>query len=314
MKVAHPMADYTLKAVVDWVALELTLPQPTQARHLRRRMPATWALPYAEPAEDQDRNSCHVFFVRVQDPNLGRLPHEVQQLGATARVVGLEVALDAYPRNEEARASLVQAAYYLHRHLAHPPAGGSRITWPKRFCAGVGKSALIEALGLGWTINTGTLKGGFRMRCYVKRHDTQDGQSYALLPQSEHRTRLEGTLFGTCCPVDSLQALQSFRFESLNRMFAMVVPAEHIGDLTCFYQAQLSQLGRPRDPSRKRQRRRRCRLTQRDVAFNERIRQALRQLTDRTATQVKNAQIRGETDGRSGALSYRAGSVWGGRS
>lgn len=294
MKVPHPMDGYRLQAVVDWVLLELTLPGPTQGRHLRRRMPATWALPYAKPAAGEDPNSCHVFEVRVQDPNLGLLPLQVRQLGATARVLGLEVALDAYPRTEEARASLAQAAYYLHRHHAHPPPGGSRITWPKHFRAGVGKSALTEALGLGWTINTGTLKSGFRLRCYVKGHDTLDGVSYALLPQKEHRARLEKTLTGTFCPVESLQALQSFRFESLNRMFAMVVPAERISALAAFYQEQVSQLGRPRDPLRKRQRRTKRRVTQRDIEFNDRIREALRQLSNRTATQVKRAKIRGK--------------------
>lgn len=302
MKEPHPLDDFQLRAVVDWVRLELILPAPTQARHLRRRMPASWALPYAEVPEDQDRNSCTVFYVRVQDPNLGLLPHEVQQLGATARVVGLEVALDAYPRNEKARASLVEAAYYLHRHHAHPPSGGSRITAPKRFCAGVGKSALTEALGQGWTINTGALDSGLRTRCYVKCHDTVDGKRYALLPEAEHRSRFENSASHSLCPVDSLQSLQSFRFESLSRQFAMVIPANNVSPRTSFYQSHLSQLGSPCDPLRKVQRRKRGRVTQRDIALNERIRQALRQLSDRTATQVKNAKIRGETGHLADAL------------
>ena len=303
MKPAHPMDDFQLRAVVDWVLLELTLPAPTQARHLRQRMPVSWAQPYAAPAPGEDLNSCYVFRVRVQDPHLGRLPLEVQQLGATARVVGLEVALDAYPRNEKALANLAEAAYYMHRHLAHLPPGGARITWPNHFSAGVGKSALTEALGLGWTINTGSLQSGLRLRCYVKVHDTVDGQRYVLLPQAQHRARLEGTLMDAQCPLNDLQSLQTFRFESLSRMFAMVVPADDLSPLTCFYQSQLSQLGRPLDPSRQRLRRRRARVTQRDVAFNERIRQALRQLSERTATQVKNAQIRGERARLADALS-----------
>ncbi|GEM_PF-6250638 len=292
------MARFRLQAVVDWVELKLILASPTQARHLRNRMPPTWGLPYARPGADQDPNACSVFYVRVQDPDLGRLPQEVASLDAQALVVSIEVALDAYPRGQADAVWLHEAALYLYRHQAHPPLGSHRITVPEHYQAAVSVREVLRALHEGASINMGEKDAADRGRCYVKCHDTRNGQAYARLKVSQHRARLERTLSKELCPVRTLAQLQELRFEQLARHFAMVVPVNR---------SPLGQLLRPLQPLLGRRlgsvpKHRRVRLTQRDTALNERIRYALRQLTDRIATQVRRAEIRGDYGGLAPSL------------
>lgn len=287
------MDGFRLQAVVDWVELELILAAPTQARHLRNRMPSSWGRPYARPGADQDTNACSVFYARVQDPDLGRLPQEVASLDAQAQVVGIEVTLDAYPRDQADVVLLPMAALHLYRHQAHPPPGRHRITVPKHYQAAASTRQIRRALEEGWSINMGEKDAADRGRCYVKRHDTRNGEAYARMNVSQHRARLERTLSDADCPVRTLGELQGFRFEKLARHFAMVIPrsSSQMGQLLLPLKTLLSKRAESVP------KRRRVRLTQRDTALNARIRYALRQLSDRNATQVRRAEIRGNGGG-----------------
>jgi hypothetical protein len=287
-----------MRAVVDWVAIRVTLPAPTQARHLRERMPPRWGKPFVEPAEGQRDESCSVFIIHVQDPNPMTLLEEVQGLalgGASIRessiqILGVEVAIDLRSTDSE---TLAPAALYLFQHLAHPPFGTPRITTPSHYEAAASRRNTLKAFVNGWSVNIGEMDDSTRARVYVKRHDSTPGESHALLPECDHRARIETTLTGKDCPFSTLEGFRQFRFETLAKYFAQVLLRAPKTKFIGLMHERMLQHGRTHDQAKREQhRRQRQSHTVRDSVFNDRIRIALRNLTKRN----KKAGIRTVTE------------------
>lgn len=270
---------------MDWLRLRLTTLHPTQARHLRAKLPAAWRS-FVAPAPGSDPNACSSWALTIQDPPqttviaatlLNVLNLHANQIATDA----IEVSVDLLPKNQIAYSRLDHAAYHLHRHQAHPPPGTPRITERGHFRAAVGQRDILQALRDGFTINTGNPGADHRSRVYVKHKDSDGFGQYCLLPKTLHRARLEVTLAGATLHnlAADLAALTVLRFETLTDRFALVMDSKTTAaPLTALLRPLQIQRGRARASGARRLSQQ---GTQRDTATNKRIHDALRSLTNR---------------------------------
>lgn len=294
--------DYRVRASVDWMEVLVTLPAPSQFRHVKARAPTYWGKLFVSAVDDDA--SSHRFQLRIQNPGPpAQVFHELQSLSIhgplsaeNVAILGLEIAVDFIPSTTKQRAHLAQVAAYLHEHMAKPPDGPHRLRHSGRFQAAAGRQAVTAALGEGWSLTIGAKGATDSARVYRKDYDTQDGQSYGPLPPAQHCARMERTLTGKDCPINTLADWRAFKFETLAERFAMVLPTTDATPLTTVTRAMWGPaLGAPDDPKKRTSHRRQsARATRRDTALNEKVRQALRDLTKRTAT-AERAEIRGTT-------------------
>lgn len=262
------MIDYTafkLRAVVDWVEVEVRLPGPTQPQHVRNRLrqslPHWGEPPYVAALTNSPSRSANTIRFRVQDPpGPATLLRDLQAVvrpgdpplnAHDLRVVGIEVSLDAY-FSEPGPAVLATVALHMFRHHARPPAQEPgtvpRITGPGHFRAADGGRDTLQALVDGLTINAGIRGGDYEARYYVKTTDSIGGESYASLPANLHRARMEVVLRGSLLPFDNLEAWRLFNFGTLAGYFALRVAAPSSADPT--WMSKIPQLGRPVDHDR----------------------------------------------------------------
>lgn len=305
----HPLHGLRARACVDWIELLVTLPAPSQFRHVKARAPAHWGKLFVEAIDGNA--SSHRFQLRIQDPGPPvQVFHELQSLSAhgpilaeNVEVVGLEIAVNFSPTVMGSH-DLAQVAAYLHEHMAKPPPGPHRLLhrlrmpsggdWWKEVKAASGRASNVAALRAGRSLVIGEEGAIDAARFYVKDYDSRDGQSYASLPHAQHRARMERTMLDKESPIRTLADWRSFRFETLAERFAMVLPAQDATPLTVTIRTVYGPaLGRPDDPKKRASHRRQsASATKRDTALNAKIRQALRDLTERTR-RAEAAGIRG---------------------
>ena len=300
-----PMAlnNFTFKAEVDWVEFEVTLPSASQFRHVQDRMMTVWGKTHFAPLGDPE--STRRFRFRLQNPSgPNLLMHDLQSMvragdppiqESDVRVVGVEVAVDVYIKGGD-RASLGEAALYLLRHMAHPPAGHPRITTTG--ASPVEPETLQEALRAliedPITIQLGKKGADYTGRVYVKTYDTVDGVPYAPLLPEQWRARSERTLQGAAVPFRTLGEWRCFRFDKgLADQFALVKSDATSDTLPALMQARLIQIGRRPDSPKRRpsDRKNRGPYTRRDSVMNDKIRQALRALTKSQSCQNSGKKI-----------------------
>lgn len=295
----HPLHGLRARACVDWIELLVILPAPSQFRHVKARAPAHWGRLFVDAIDGEA--SSRRFQLRIQDPGPPALVfHELQSLSAhgpvlaeNVEVMGLELAVDFTPTVPGSH-DLAQVAAYLHEHLARPPDGPHRLLQQGRYQAAAGRQSIIAALAEGRTLAIGERSAADRVRVYTKTYNTRDGQSYAPLPHAQHTARMERTLTGPACPVTTMAEWRAFRFETMAERFAMVLPTQDAAPLTVTIRTAYGPaLGRPDDPKKRTgHRRQSARATRRDTPLNAQIRQALRDLTERTR-RAESAGIRG---------------------
>ncbi|MCO5105051.1 MAG: hypothetical protein M9919_13725 [Burkholderiaceae bacterium] len=298
---ARPLSDFKIRACVDWVQVRVTLPRPSQPRHVRARMPASWGTPPYADAIDGVASS-RTFEFRVQNPRCANeLFAQVQALAQNGHgfpetaieITGIEVATDFFPTTDTAPARLAQVVAYLTEHLAKPPPGPRRMLHAGRFSAAAGRRNIVKALADGYSLFIGDKDAIDAARGYCKTYDTGDGKRYAPLAPGQHCARLERRLLGNDCPFTTLQGWRDFKFESLAGHFAMVRATDAPHPLIATLRDQWGpSLGTP-DSHAKRtaHRRQSAPATAPDAVVNARIRQALRDLTKRAATAEKRCVL-----------------------
>lgn len=304
-KTPPTLAGFRLGTNIDWVRVRVALPAPSHHRHIRARTTtAGLVVGFIEHLDAPQDRPASVVELMLHDPGTpGNFMRRVQVLAppnagpireSDIQITGVEIALDTLPQTAMARTGLVDAATHLFRHVAHPPAGGARITGPGNYQAAALQGQVRRALRDGLSINAGCPGEAFAMRAYVKRTDTRTpGETYAALPSDQHCARLEVILSGCRLPFSNIGEWQTFRFESLAQCFAQVLPCVPDSELPALLLDQLAQLGRPLDTDKLNQHRRTSRKgTRRDKALNKRIADALRALTRRTLHDVQSAGIR----------------------
>lgn len=289
--------------------LAVTLPTPSQFRHVKARAPTQWGRLFVDAVDGAA--SSHRFQFRIQDPGppqqvfleLQSLSNQGQILAESVEVVGIEIAVD-FEQIVTGSHDHAEVATYLHEHMAKPPYGPHRLLYGQRLPvsgkrlrevrAASGRRAIYAALRTGRTLVIGEENANETARFYVKNYDSQAGQSYAPLPPDQHRARMERALIGEYCPIRTLSDWSKFRFETLAERFAMVLPNQQATPLTAIVRNNYGPaLGKPDDPKKRIDHRRQSApATKRDTPLNAQIRQALRNLTERIH-RAESAGIRG---------------------
>ena len=304
--------EFRFKAVIDWVRLRVTLDSPSQFRHVQNRLLPIFGKLHVKSYDGND--SSLRFDITFQDPVgpdwiMDGLKSAANGDGhplkeSDVQVIGLELALDVYSRTENPE-SLAVAALQMYAHHAHPPRGPARITKPKQYFVPATKREIVAELDAGYTLHKGNKNASHTCRHYVKRHDTIDGVSYAPLPLGKHRARFENTWRGDLTPpFKTLAEWRGFRFESLSGQFSLVTATPTFG-MAALLQHAKTQLGRSLDKNDQEirhpdamaksqlpnYRRKGAPYTQRDTPTNQKIRQALRNLTDRSKKGVRENSV-----------------------
>ena len=282
--------NFTFRAALDWVEFEVTLPSVSQFRHVQDRMLEVWGKTYLTPLGVPE-STRRFRFRRNNPPGPDQFMRELQSMvkagdppitECDVRVLGIEVALDAYIEGSDHQA-LAQAAMHFLRHQAHPPAGLPRITGKGYVHEPKTPQEALQALSHEKiSINMGKKGADHTARVYVKNYDSMDGVQYAPLPPEQWRARFENTLQGAAVPFTTIQGWRCFKFEKgLADHFALVTLDATPNSLPALMKDRLIQLGRRPDSPKRRpsDRRGRAPYTQRDVKTNDKIRQALRALT-----------------------------------
>ena len=301
--------EFRFKAVIDWVRLRVTLDSPSQFRHVQNRLLPIFGKLHVKACDGND--SSLRFDITFQDPEgpnsimrgLQKVYGQTLQESAV-QVIGLELALDVYSRTNDP-ASLAAAALHMYVHHAHPPAGSARTTKPKQFFVPATKREIFAEVDAGYTLHKGDKNASHTCRYYVKRQDTIDGVPYAPLPLAKHRARFENTWRGDLTPpFKTLAEWRGFRFESLSEQFSLVTATPTFG-MAALLQRAKTQLGRSLDKNDQEirhpdamaksqlpnYRRKGAPYTQRDTPTNQKIRQALRNLTDRSKKGVRENSV-----------------------
>lgn len=295
--------NYRFKAVIDWVTVRVTLANPSQFRHVQNRLLPVFEKLYVRACDGND--SSRRFEITFQEPAgpdaiMRGLQSALHREGAALKesdiqVIGLELALDLYSRTKDAE-SLAVAALHMAVHHAHPPRGQPRITKPGQYFTPSTRREIHQALVAGFTFHCGVKDSHYTTHTYVKRNDTVNGVPYAPLAQPQHRARFENHWRHQATPFKSLSEWRGFRFETLAERFALVTPTQATG-LAALLQERNIQLGRTLDQAsenvgnreamaksnRPSYRKKSTANTQRDTKTNQKISQALRNLTARSS-------------------------------
>lgn len=222
-RLVNPYAAFRFEAVVDWVEVRVTLPEPSQPRHVRARMPAHWGLPYVKAETDDPSYTTRVFTFKVQDPNgPSQFMNDVQALvkpgqspltESEVEIVGIEIAFDAYSIDHDRAALVDMTEAMLWRQTlwaSHP-----RITSPLGSNGVATTAKARRGIEEGWTHNAGDADGELAQRWYLKSYDTQPGEPFIALPIAEHRARSEVTLRGVRRPFTTMAGWRECQFETL---------------------------------------------------------------------------------------------------
>lgn len=281
------LANFKICAVIDWVWISITLPSPSQFRHVQDRLRASFGKLQITALEGTASSS--EFSFKLQDPagpdelmqqlQCAVRPGDPPLTEGQVRILGVEIAIDAYHRGND-RQALAPAVLHFLVHHARPPAGPARITEPGTYRVAFSKREVLQALEAGYTLHCGAKDATHTSHFYVKNYDTIGDEKYAPLAPEKCRARFENTWRHEGSPFKTLAEWRNFKFESLSTSFALLVPTATKG-LAKLIQERVVQLGFGPDAPKIRpsDRKKSAPFTRRDVDTNDAIRQALRTLT-----------------------------------
>ncbi len=209
---------YRFRAEVDWIELKIVLTKTTNFQTVRRRL----GVEYAEAGAPGAGGADVEFTVKIQSPSswaevnarLERLTVD-NPLAKPAEVTGIEIALDAYSRNESFD-DLVEMASRFYREACKLVSVNRRASKTKRDGSYPLESAdqTRRLLADGYNIYIGNRSDSERQHIYVKQ---TDGSS--PLPFAQQRARTEFTLTGDKVPVSLLDDWKEYRLESFASYF-----------------------------------------------------------------------------------------------
>ncbi len=209
---------YRFRAEVDWIELKLVLTKTTNFQTVRRRL----GVEYAEPDAPGAGGAGVEFTVKIQSPSSwAEVNARLEQLtvdhplAKPVEVTGIEIALDAYSRNESFD-DLVEMASRFYREACKLVSANRRASKTKRDGSYALESAdqLRRLVTDGYNIYIGNRTDAERQHIYVKQ---TDGQSF--LPLAQQRARTEFTLTGEKVPVLLFEDWREYRFESFAAYF-----------------------------------------------------------------------------------------------
>jgi hypothetical protein len=158
-------------AEVDWVDVLLQTDGTTNAPTVKRHLPMC---SYVAPLNAGDGAAASQFRARIQEPGswqriyaaIDQLERDVRPLAAPPELVGIEVALDAYSKQQQ-RDDLIRATAMLYHELKRPVSANRRMA--DSVATGVRSTRhLLARLERGQTIYIGDRNADVMQRAYVK--------------------------------------------------------------------------------------------------------------------------------------------------
>lgn len=237
---APDLADFLFRSEVDWVDIQIETASPTNHRGVRSRTGQA----YAEPLNPQKSGAATKFRIRVQNPESWaqiRESLEGYELVTPPKVVGIEVALDAYSNGASKGQLLDLLAHLAWQAAALGRAEAQADGSPNIRLAGAGKNS-ASPLGtlreLRQSLESQTLYIGDQRetsgrgvspeawRFYFKTTDAKKG-----LPEELHRARMEVTLAGEGLFSTELHEWEEYGFERLTDKFRFRTVADKVNPL-----------------------------------------------------------------------------------
>lgn len=213
-----------LKALIDWVEIEIETQQSTNRQTVQRAFAEALNLPdgvnlYVNAiSPNRGGGTCH-FSIRIHDvKTYSEIEQNLRFVGANlalrsgVKIAKIELALDAYcddPADQAAR---------FYKFMANPVSDNRRMY---RDYKGSGKAvprhfqSMTRHLSEGWQIGIGNKTDDQYQHIYVKDTDTQDGQRL----QVQARARLEVRLSGAALPCQTADDWRQYKFERLTDYF-----------------------------------------------------------------------------------------------
>lgn len=185
---------FYFRATVDWIALEVRCKNATNAQTMKRRLD----VPYVEALDLGPGGAATRFRFRVQAPEswseVVSTVAKTQASIADVQVVGVEVAVDAYPFGLTKASEMREVAIYLRRCDCRPASENARFAGKKGTRGAVVAANTVISLESGFregrTLNVGDVSAPRSQRIYIKTTDCGGRPMDA----SEHRVRFENTL------------------------------------------------------------------------------------------------------------------------
>jgi hypothetical protein len=267
--------DFTFRAVVDWIEIAVKTDRATNFQALKRRI----AVPFVTPVDLGAGGASTEFRFRVQDPTSARqVRDQLESLESRfpfakrPSILELEVSVDAQQSHRDRQAHLKLLAHYAS--FTTNSNANKRFANVKGTVEGLPQftSSLNRMLDCK-SHYIGDSTDAVSQRLYLK--ETNNG---AELPSDEHRARIEVTLRRDAVPLGLLGDIDKFKFERLTQYFRFRRPAEDLEPIPAlFVQIPAARIG----TRQKRGRTLYSPWTRADIELNEKIRNALRNLSRR---------------------------------
>lgn len=295
----------TLRAELDWIDIEVTIDGATNLKAIRSAWKEAARLEKAYVTVISDNpNSASVFRLRIHDPGkfiavTGFLANLEQRFtfAFPPVVIAVEIAIDDYSKGPE------QVADWYYRlskvadhknHRLYRNFKGSGHAMPTN------RDSLVRMVAQGYQIAIGNRDADFYQHGYFKQTDNNK----QVLPESEHRARIEATLRGEHLPCITLADWSNFKFEQLAEYFRFRTPKNNLSDFEIMI-LEGRQIG-IRVPRNRRGGGTRLNnpLTKADPE-NERVRNALRNLSRRWRSALQGRPLSSFACGNSGNISAK---------
>ena len=236
--------NFTYKALIDWIEIEITTTSPTNFWTIREIA----GLCYVEPLDESKGGAATIFKFRLYDINTWKQVErtietlkEYRTLAGEPRIIGIEVSFDAYSISNLKNDLREHTAEYF-RMVSNPLMSNKN-----QRAAGIHKgSAEPVSLKIGnylqvdnKTFYIGSQKDDdASMRVYFKKTD-----SSLSLAIEEQCARIEITLKNTECPFSTIKEAEHFKFEHLAKWFRFRRVKEGITNLQTIITGYQSQIG-----------------------------------------------------------------------
>ncbi|MEO6825085.1 MAG: hypothetical protein ABI167_10265 [Nitrosospira sp.] len=228
---------FRFRAVVDWIEIEIRTATFTNVPKMRRSLkdvlgiPDDQKSPFAGPLDEVAGGAATIYRFKIHDP---RNWHEItrileklsiiHELAAVPRVTAIEIALDAFCKDEIHSNELANIAVNYYWGMTQPVSNNRRIYHSYR---GSGEGLRIVPARLtrhireGWQIGIGNAlnkhhpSDDYYQHIYLK---TTDNNKKAL-PKDQHRARIELTIREKAGPCQTEEAWHSYDFSSISPFF-----------------------------------------------------------------------------------------------
>lgn len=311
------LKKFKWRAEVDWIDLVIEVERPTNFATVNRLL----RIKFSEPLNAGPGMAATRFRCRFQDPtSWDHLEASVyllephNRLVREPRIIGLELAIDAYSKTQS-HAELIELGAYLARYLATPISSnfraGRRDGSRKVVFAPLGKREVVRALEEEFSIYVGSHGNEkiapdlFAHRIYVKTKDyvvsqtdsaegggTEVKGSVSALDPRKHRARCEATLTQKMLTFHTIDEARCFNLGFYAHVFRFSSLSEKADP---FQKAIIDKSAQPGDRTpRKGPRRylRRPTSIKSNRALNKRVYDALRDLSDRMNVSLRASHAR----------------------